>query len=125
MHIAIFPEEDAGWNNPAAEAMAMGCPTVCTNAGTTDFALDGETALIFEARDIDQIKDHCLNLISNKDLRDKISSLGIKQVRQYDWKNTTRQLIDYLELCLTADQYHHSAQSLTQKQIIGACNELH
>lgn len=125
MHIAIFPEEDAGWNNPAAEAMAMGCPTVCTNAGTTDFAVDGETALIFKPRDVDQIKEHCLKLITNKDLREKISRLGIKRVRQFDWKNTTRQLIDYLELCLTADQYHQSAQPLTQKQIIEACNGIH
>ena len=36
----------AGWSNPTAEAMACGVPVACTEAGTTDFAIDGETALV-------------------------------------------------------------------------------
>jgi glycosyltransferase involved in cell wall biosynthesis len=39
-------EHRAGWSNTCAEAAACGLPLVCTGSGTTDFALDGRTALV-------------------------------------------------------------------------------
>ena len=41
MDAMLSGEKDAGWSNPTAEAMACGVPVACTEAGTTDFAIDG------------------------------------------------------------------------------------
>ena len=96
---AVCPEMDAGWNNPAAEAMACGVPLVCTRAGATDFAFDGETALVVEPRRPDQIADAVERLIADPALTARLSEEGRRVIAQYSWFNLTRKLIDTLEGC--------------------------
>ncbi len=96
---AVCPEMDAGWNNPAAEAMACGVPLVCTRAGSTDFALDGKTALVVEPQRPDQIADAVERLARDAALAARLSEEGLRVIAQYSWFNLARKLIDTVEGC--------------------------
>lgn len=105
MDICIFPEEDAGWNNPAAEAMAVGCPTVCTDAGTVDFAIDHETAILFPARDVHFIVVSVNKLIASYELRKYLSENSRKIMKSFSWYNVANKLLDIFDQTLKASSY--------------------
>lgn len=99
MHVLVCPEEDAGWNNPAAEGMACGIPVVCTQAGTTDFAFDEETALVVPPRNPKKIADAVERLILDHDLSKRLAAAGQQAIQPFTWAALTRKLIDVLESC--------------------------
>lgn len=94
--IAICPEEDAGWSNPAAEAMASGCVVVCTRAGTIDFARDAETALLVDTRAPEQIVEAVERLIDDREFAETLRQAGREAIREYDWSAVARRMIDVL-----------------------------
>ncbi|MBW1810694.1 MAG: glycosyltransferase family 4 protein, partial [Deltaproteobacteria bacterium] len=94
MDLMICPEEDAGWSNPAAEAMACGVPLVCTEAGTLDFAIHEETALVVPNRHADAIADAAERVYRDRELAEKLSRAGLVKIREYTWINVARNLLD-------------------------------
>jgi glycosyltransferase involved in cell wall biosynthesis len=94
MDIAILPEEDAGWNNCAAEALAVGCPVICTEAGTIDFAIDNETVLLVTPRNPIEIYNAAIRLIESYELRLKLSTNGRKHIKQFSWYSVARNLLN-------------------------------
>lgn len=95
--IALCPEIDAGWNNPAAEAMACGIPLICTKGGTSDFAFDGETALVVEDANI-QGFFKALKLLSQDPLRAQtLAASGREIITRFTWSSLTRSLLEIFE----------------------------
>jgi glycosyltransferase involved in cell wall biosynthesis len=95
--VVLLPEEDAGWNNPAAEAMACGRPVVCTAAGTTDFAFDRRTALVVPSRSPEALADACVELLADRLLAKDISIAGREVISQYSWASVGQKLLDIFE----------------------------
>lgn len=91
--IFVSAEKRAGWSNPCAEAMACKVPVVCSPSGTRDFAIDGETALVFRFRCPFLIAKKIKRLIEDRDLRERIAERGYRKIREYTWSN----LVDKLE----------------------------
>lgn len=90
----ICAEEDAGWSNPAAEAMACGTNLVCTDAGTTDFALDGVTAYVVPRRDPAAIAHAIAKLYQSPDTALALRNAGIARMKAFGWMNVARGLLD-------------------------------
>ena len=91
--IFVSAEKRGGWSNPCAEAIACKIPVVCSTSGTRDFAIDGETALVFHWRHPFIIARKIRRLIEDKDLRLRIAEKGYEKIQQYTWSN----LVDKLE----------------------------
>lgn len=91
--IFVSAEKRAGWSNPCAEAMACKVPVVCSPSGTRDFAIDGETALVFRFRCPSLIAKKIRELIEDKNLRERIAERGYRKIQEYVWSN----LVDKLE----------------------------
>jgi len=91
--IFVSAEKRAGWSNPCAEAMACKVPVVCSTSGTKDFAIDGETALVFRFRYPFLIAKKIRKLIEDRELRERIAKRGYKKIQEYTWSN----LVDKLE----------------------------
>lgn len=91
--IFVSAEKRAGWSNPCAEAMACKVPVVCSPSGTRDFAVDGETALVFRFRYPFLIAKKIRRLIEDRDLRERIAEKGYRKIQQYTWSN----LVDKLQ----------------------------
>jgi glycosyl transferase family 1 len=94
MDLMICPEEDAGWSNPAAEAMACGLPLVCSEAGTLDFAIHEETALLVPNRQPHAIADAAERIYRDRELAEKLSQAGLVKIREFAWMTVARNLLD-------------------------------
>ncbi len=94
--IALCPEEDAGWNNPAAEALGCGLPLVCTEAGTTDFAVNGETAIVAEPRNPEKLARAVEELILDPKMAGQLAEAGNKKIQEFSWDNVARAFVSVL-----------------------------
>jgi len=73
----MAPTELEGLHNPPMEASLCGCALVCTNhkrSGMSDYAIPGETALVYPARNLGTAKDMIRSLLGNEAERAKLVS---------------------------------------------------
>jgi glycosyltransferase involved in cell wall biosynthesis len=88
-----------GFNFPILEAMACGCPVICTDdGGSRDFVKDGINALVVRRNYVD-IRNAIIKMIAHKDLQKKLRMEGLKTAAadKYDWDNATRKFEAILE----------------------------
>lgn len=90
-------EKKAGWSNPTIEAMACGAPCVCTASGTTDFAVDGETALVVR-RTAGSFRRGLRRLMEDPALRERLAAAGLARAREFGWDRTAQRLLDAIGL---------------------------
>jgi GT2 family glycosyltransferase len=83
-----------GFGLTAAEAMACGCPVVATYAqGNEEFCIDGYTALMAAAGDVEQLAQRCLKLQSEPSFAAELADHGRRFIVEYTWDR----VIDRLE----------------------------
>ena len=99
MDIFVFPSHAEAFGIALAEAMAMGKPSVCSNAeGVLDIATDNETSLLFENKNAEDLTKKISLLIESPDLRKKFStSARIRAVKHFDLKKLTNDVIQIYE----------------------------
>lgn len=83
--VFVSAEYGAGWSNTSAEAMACGVPLVCTDNGTQDFAIDGETALIVPTGDAPAIAAAVKRLHEDEALRKRLAENGLRKIQEFTW----------------------------------------
>jgi GT2 family glycosyltransferase len=87
-----------GFCLPPLEAMAAGCPVVCTDAdGNRDFCRDGENCLM-PAPDAGAVATAIARVLSDAELRDRLVAEGLRTAAEYSWE----QRADELEAALEA-----------------------
>ncbi len=116
--VMVCPEEDAGWSNPAAEALACGIPLICTPAGTTDFAVDGETAFVVQPRDPKAIARALERVSRDRGRAARLARAGAERMGDFSWETVARKLIDAFRLArkdrASRIERNHRAQRLVQ-----------
>jgi len=86
-----------GFCLPLLEAMAAGTPTVCTDAhGNRDFCRDGENCLLVEPHP-DAVAGAIRRLLSDPELRARISAEGMRTAAEYAWDRRIDQLEAFLQ----------------------------
>jgi glycosyltransferase involved in cell wall biosynthesis len=83
-----------GFGLPCVEAMACGAALVTTaNGGSTDYAIDGETALVCEPGDVAGLADSVERLLRDDELRIRLARQGMEYVREhFDWDASAEKL---------------------------------
>ena len=87
-----------GFNFPILEAMACGCPVVCTDdGGNQDFVKANVNALVVPRR-VKSIRQGILALTNDKDLQRRLRTEGLKtaQASKYDWNNVVAKVENLL-----------------------------
>ena len=92
----ICPSKYEGFGMPILEAMAAGCPVICSNLPVFDEVTGGE-ALFCEQSDPEDIASAMERVIGDSALRAKLSRGGRIQARRFTWERTGTQLRDALE----------------------------
>ena len=95
-HLFIAAERKAGWCNTALEAMACGTAVVCTRSGTTDFARDGENALV-AWRHRWAIRSAAARVLEDAALRERLGAAGPAEAARWSWDVLAAKLLDQLE----------------------------
>lgn len=92
--IFLSPSLGEGWALPPAEAMACGCAIVCTDiGGHHDYAINGETAMLVESRNIEQMTGAILRLINEQDIRRSLAIRGHESISsQFSWDSSVKKM---------------------------------
>jgi len=95
-HAFIYPSSFEGFGMPVLEALASGIPTACSEIPPIrEFV--GRSALYFDPSDIDSIGKAMERIVSDQDLRGKLSAEGPARASQFSWNTTARQTLAVLE----------------------------
>jgi glycosyltransferase involved in cell wall biosynthesis len=82
----LFPSFDEGFGLPVLEAMAAGCPVVCSDGVAREFAADA--ARYCNPNDPAGVADALRPLLSDETLRQTLIARGRRQAARFTWANT-------------------------------------
>jgi glycosyltransferase involved in cell wall biosynthesis len=88
----LYPSLYEGFGLPIIEAQSCGTPVITSNI-TSCPEIAGESALLVNPYDISQIADAMLKISKSPSLRKSLIQKGAKNVRNYSWKRTARELL--------------------------------
>lgn len=91
-----FPSLYEGFGIPILEAFACGCPALLSNSSSfPEVAKD--SAQFMESSDIDDIYEKVSLLITDSDLRTKLSLMGLNRLQEFSWDKTCQQTVQVYE----------------------------
>jgi glycosyltransferase involved in cell wall biosynthesis len=88
----VFPSLSEGFGLPGLEAMIHGAPVVSSNA-TCLPEVYGDAAHYFDPTDIQAMADAINEVLTDKDLRLKLTKSGHDQAAKYSWEQTAAQTL--------------------------------
>ena len=80
--LLLFPSLYEGFGLPPLEAMAAGCPVVCSNAGALPEVV-GAAALMAPAHDEEQLAEHALRVLETPEEALRLIALGRERAKAY------------------------------------------
>lgn len=92
----IFPSFYEGFGFPVVEAMASGCPVVCSDIAPLR-EIGGDAALFFNPRDPEEMAQKLDRIIADKNLGRKMVAKGLKNVERFSWEQCAKQTNEILE----------------------------
>jgi glycosyltransferase involved in cell wall biosynthesis len=78
----LFPSLYEGFGWPPLEAMACGCPVVCSSAGSLPEVV-GDAALTAPADDEEALSGHCIKVLADPELARSLAVRGMERVKQF------------------------------------------
>ena len=82
----VFPSLYEGFGQPPLEAMACGCPVVCSNAPSLP-EVCGDAARYFEPEDVDEMADGVLEVVNDPE---PWRAPGLARAAEFTWERTAR-----------------------------------
>jgi len=89
----VFPSLYEGFGLPPLEAMSFGCPVITSRISSLP-EVCGDAALYVDPYDIYDIKERIENLLSNAQLRDRLSKIGKERAKRFSMENYMKQLYE-------------------------------
>jgi len=83
----VFPSLYEGFGLPVLEAMACGCPVICSNV-TSLPEVAGEAALFVGPRDEEAITKAMRRIVEDNNLRESLAQKGVQRAALFDWRKT-------------------------------------
>ena len=88
-HIFIYASSCESFGISLLEAMSTGIPIACSNKSSIPELINGN-AVYFNPENIEDIISSVMKILSNKNLRKKISQGSKKRSRNYTWKKSSK-----------------------------------
>jgi glycosyltransferase involved in cell wall biosynthesis len=98
----VFPSLAEGFGLPVLDALVRGTPVACSNASSLP-EVAGDAALYFDPLDVDAIASAIDRLLSDSELRVRLSHAGLEQARKFSWEKTAERTLASYERALAAD----------------------
>lgn len=91
-HLLLLPSHYEGFGLPILEAQSTGLPVITANISSMP-EVAGDGALFVDHNNLGQITAAITDLLSNKNLRNKILKLGFENVRRFSWRKTAQETV--------------------------------
>jgi len=88
----VFPSRYEGFGLPILEAMACGCPVICSNT-TSLPEVAGEAALMIDPEDPAALAEAIATVCSDYELRARLIAAGRERARAFTWAHTAEQTL--------------------------------
>src|SRR3989339_173128 len=88
----VHPSKMEGFGLTGLEAMAVGLPVISSNASCLP-EVYGNAALYFDPNSVEDLVEKMETLISDIDLREKLSNVGPLQAKKYSWARMGRETV--------------------------------
>jgi glycosyltransferase involved in cell wall biosynthesis len=88
--VFVFPSFYEGFGIPPLEAMACGCPVICSNAASIPEVV-GDAAIKFNPHNVDAIVKAMETVVFNQEICEALVMAGYEQIRKYSWETCARQ----------------------------------
>ncbi len=88
----VYPSLYEGFGMPPIEAMACGCPVICSTRGSLGEVVDGAAAVV-DPENTDSIMAQLSRMANSADLREKLRIAGLGQARKFDWQRTANETL--------------------------------
>jgi len=109
LDIFLFTSHAEGFGNPPLEAMACRTAVVSTRVGgLPDYGTHGETILLAEPRDLDEMTRQVSQLIGDRHLRETLSRKAEEASKEFTWDRS----VETLEQILQSSNQVHSPASV-------------
>lgn len=91
----VLPSLYEGFGLPVLEAMKYGCPVITSNVSSLPEA-GGDAALYVDPKNVSDIADKIMQMISSKKLRDQLREKGFKHLKLFSWEKAAKETLDVL-----------------------------
>jgi glycosyltransferase involved in cell wall biosynthesis len=95
----LFPSLYEGFGWPPLEAMAFGCPVVCSSAASLPEVV-GDAALTCRPEDEKQMAENCVRVLQDASVANHLIELGYEQIKKFSVELMGRQLMGVYERLL-------------------------
>ncbi len=86
----VFPSLDEGFGLPVLEAMASGVPVITSNIASMP-EIGGDAVIMVSPLDIDKIALAMHNVLTDKNLREKMIEKGLARAKEFTWTKTVEE----------------------------------
>jgi glycosyltransferase involved in cell wall biosynthesis len=91
--VFAWPSQYEGFGLPVLEAMTAGTPVLSSNATSMPEVI-GDAGLMFDPSDKDQLVDLLRTILTDNELRDRLSVAGKQRAKEFSWKKVAELLHD-------------------------------
>ena len=95
--IFVFPSIYEGFGLPPLEAMAAGCPVICSNAGSLK-EVCGDGAILIDPTNPQELKNAIEKLWNDEKLQDSLRKKGFIQAQKFSWKSTAEKTLQVFNM---------------------------
>ena len=91
--LLLFPSLYEGFGWPPLEAMAWGCPVVCSRQGSLPEVV-GNAALISDADHEDELAAHCVTILRDREVADGLVAAGRARLAEFSLERLRERLLN-------------------------------
>ena len=88
----IFPSFYEGFGLPLLEAMACGCPVICSNVASLP-EVAGDAAIFIDPHDDEDLAEAIHRMVFDSRIRNDFKEKGLKRARQFSWERAAKQTL--------------------------------
>ena len=89
----IYPSLYEGFGLPVLEAMACGCPVICSHAASLP-EVAGEAALFINPTDADELAHQMDTVLEDKDFRNTLKERGLERAHMFSWQTSAVKTVE-------------------------------
>lgn len=90
--VFVFPSLYEGFGFPVLEAMASGCPVICSNR-TSLPELAGDAAVYINGEDEKELADAIKKVLRSQQLQEKLQKKGLTQAKKFTWEKCAEETV--------------------------------